>query len=131
MPKVPEPESFETLGKRYSQAEDRNALLAQISEEFQKIKTSSAIRITFQGDSLIVRYHCIEQFLDERSRVDLLTKEADKLLKDFVKYLKSEFKKRGGGILSLKEDKDRRKYDIQKINLNGRFQYTYQQVYDF
>lgn len=131
MPKAPEPQSFETQGQRYSQAEDRNALLGQIASDFERERPSVGVRVTFQSDEMIVKYHCFEQWLDDRRRVESLTEEADKYLREFIKHLKSEFRKRGGGKLSMSEDKDRRGYDIQKVSLNGRFYFTYQQVYSF
>lgn len=129
MPKPKPPESYETQGNGYVQANDRNALIQQVSSEIARDKPSGGVRVSFQGEDVIVRYHCVERLLDDRTRVEALTKESEKFLKGFVKELKSEYRKRSGSTISMTEIKDRRNYTIQKVSLNGSFYFVYQQVF--
>lgn len=123
-------QSYETQGTPYLQSEDRNALIAQISKDMPRQSPSAGILVSFSGNELHVKYHCYEMHLCDRSRVDGLREESEKLLRDFVRELKKEYKKRAHSVLKMKEMKDRHDYSVQKISLNERFYFVLWQIYE-
>lgn len=129
MPKPIEPESFEAQGTRYEQAEDRISLIHQVVKDKEREQPSVGVVASTQGNYLYLKYHCYETFLGDRARLDALIKEAEKHMKEFVKYLKAEYKKRSGKTLSLSEDKEKRDYSVQKVSLNERYYFVYVQAF--
>jgi hypothetical protein len=122
-------ESFEVQGTAYLQEEDRNALIQQVSEELIASSPSFGYKVKFHGeDQMTVVYHCFE--MDLPSRIQIVEEQADKLLKDWEKYIKKEFKKRGGGTLKMKEVKDLRDRNIEKVSLNNRYYFRASRTYD-
>ena len=123
-------ESYEVQGTPYEQKNDRNSLIAQIVRERVKDVPTVGILVSFEGNTMKVRYHCYETYLADRKKVDALYKEAEKHIRDFVKELKSEYRKRSKAALTATEIKERRDYSVQKVSLNDRYYFVSQQVYD-
>lgn len=130
MPKQAKPESFEVQGdKGYSQSSDVNALIAQITKDFQRETPNCAIVVTFQADEALFRVHCYEQYLDDRTRLEAVYEAVCDTMKQFVTHLKKEFSRLGGGKLKMTENKSLRDRFVNKVSLNGRFELVGRWVY--
>lgn len=123
-------ESFETSGEAYDQKFDRTALIKQIEQDIPSPTPSSKFKLKLSGTRLVISYHCIETYLSDRSRVESLYKESEKLIKDYVKEFKKEYKKRSKKALKMTEVKEGRDYSVEKWSLNERYYFTSFQVYD-
>ena len=121
-------EGFEVQGTPYLQEKDRNALINQINEELIAGSPSYGYRVRFESDHVTVTYHCFE--MDLPLRIKIVDEQSEKLLRDWEKHIKKEFKARGGGSLKLKEDKKLRNYSVEKVSLNNRYYFRSSRTYD-
>ena len=53
-------ESFEAQGKRYDQAEDRPALIAQIFQDMGRNNPAACVFVKQAGDRITVYYKCVD-----------------------------------------------------------------------
>ena len=121
-------ESFEVQGAPYLQKDDRNALVAQVSEELISKNPAYGFKVRFQGeDEVIVTYHSYE--MDLQLRMQEVESQADGLFKEWVKQVKKEYKSQGGGTLKLKEDKDQHATSVEKVGLNNRYYFRSSKTY--
>ena len=115
-------ESFEVQGTQYLQKDDRNALLAQVSEDLISNNPAYGFKVRFQGDDeVVVTYHSYE--MDLQLRMKEVEGQADDLFKEWLKLVKKEYKAQGGGTLKMKEDKSQHSTSIEKVGLNNRYYY--------
>lgn len=115
-------ESFEVQGTPYLQKDDRNSLLAQVSEDLISDNPSYGFKVRFQGDDeVVVTYSSYE--MDLQLRMQEVDGQADSLFKEWVKQVKKAYKAEGGGTLKLKEDKAAHTTSVEKVSLNNRYLY--------
>lgn len=119
------PESFEV--QEYNDVREpyeTYKVLKQILEDHKKDYpvTSSAFRIQFVGDQMKVYYTCLEVSLPHRMAE--VEKQAADAHKDFLKYVKKEFKSRTKHVLDCSEQKDQADYSVQKVSLNERYYFS-------
>ena len=118
------PESFEV--QEYNDVRepyDTYRVLKQIVQDHgvDNPVTSHAFRVQFVGDQAKVYYTCLEVSLPHRMAE--VEKQASDAHRDFLRYLKKEFKSRTKHILDIKEQKDQADYSVQKVSLNERYYY--------
>ena len=119
------PESFEV--QEYNDVREpyeTYRVLKQILSDYQNENpvVSSAFRIQFVGDQMKVFYTCLEVSLPHRMAE--VEKQANDAHKDFLRHMKSEFKKRTKHPLTATEQKDMADYSVQKVNLNERYYFS-------
>ena len=56
--------------------------------------------------------------------------EMSKLMDEYVRLLKKRVREMGGGTVKMKELKDRRGFDRQKISQNDRWEIDYRRTYE-
>lgn len=121
-------ESYEVQGTGYLQEDDRDALINQISEDLITKNPTYGYKVKFHGDSqLTVTFHSFE--MDLPQRMQIVDEQSENLLKEWEKYLKKEFKARGGGTLKMKEDKSFRSTSVEKVSLNSRYYFRSSRTY--
>lgn len=119
------PESFEV--QEYNDVREpyeTYKVLKQILEDHKKDHpvTSQAFRIQFVGDQMKVYYTTLESMLPHRMAE--VEKDAAAAHKDFLKYIKKEFKSRLKRTLECSEQKDQADYSVQKVSLNERYYFS-------
>jgi NADH:ubiquinone oxidoreductase subunit D len=118
------PESFEV--QEYNDVRepyDTYKVLKQIVQDRKDEDhvTTHSIRVDFVGDQMKVFYQCYEMMLPHRMAE--VEKQASDAHREFLSYLKKEFKKRAKHPLSVTEQKDLADYTVQKVSLNERYYY--------
>ncbi len=119
------PESFEV--QEYNDVRepyDMYRVLKQIVEDHKKDcpVTSQAFRIQFVGDQMKVYFTTLETMLPHRmAEVEKVAADSHR---DFLKYIKKEFKSRTKRVLDCKEQKDQADYSVQKVSLNERYYFS-------
>lgn len=131
MAKPKDPESFETAGTRYNQAEDPIARLGQAAADYKSPDPSRNFRIKMGGDRFTVHCMCYERGLGDFGRLQLQLQAMSKLTDDYIKELKKRYRELGGGALKIKELKDLRGFDRDKVSLNDRWMIVYRRTYKF
>lgn len=126
---MPSVESFEVQGKQYLQTEDKISLINQIAEELIPKNASYGFTVKFHNeDQMTVTYQSTE--IDLQHRFKEVEEQANKYLSEWEKYIKKEFKSRGGGTLKLKEKKDLRQAGHQRVSINARYHISYSRTYE-
>lgn len=130
MPRLPEPKSFDVAGERYDRSDDIRSLLMSAAHAYVSPDPSIGLNISLSGDHLVIKFVCHDRSLDDRRRLDGMMDSAEKVIKDYVSYLKKEVRANGGGSPKFKEIKDRRDYSVNKISLNDRWQLMVTRVFE-
>lgn len=130
MAKPKDAESFDVAGKRYRQHEDPLACLAQAAADYVSPDPTRNVRVQIQGDRATVKCMTTGQGLDDFTRLQLHLQAMSKLTDDYVKLLKKRVREMGGGKIDMKELRDERGFDRQKISLNGRYEIVYRRTYE-
>jgi hypothetical protein len=129
-----EPETFEVT--EYSPAElDTAQAYKVIRQFFSELKYDQgfgagrdAVWADMSGDQLKVHYHAYEMYLPQR--LEQVQDEARQYVSKALSALKSEFKKRTGRTLKLKEVPALGDYAIEKVSLNERYYFRCWRFYD-
>lgn len=130
MPKPKDAESYEVAGTAYRQHEDPIAVLGQALADYNTPNASRNYTWRINGNQVTLYCHCYERGLGDPGRraaqVDAMSKAMDK----FVSGLKKQHREISGKVLSLKEKKAARGYDLQKISMNDRWSIVYRRTYE-
>ena len=129
-----EPEGFEIT--EYSPAAlDTAEAYKVIRQYFSELKYDhgfgpgkDAVWADMSGDKLKVHYHAYEMYLPQR--LEQVQDESKQFINKACSALKSEFKKRTGKALTLKEDPKLSDYTVEKVSLNERYYYRCWRFYD-
>ena len=78
----------------------------------------------------MVRCHSYEQGLGDMTRLQGYLQEVNKLTDEYLRLLKKRVREMGGGTIKLKELKDLRSFDRQKISLNDRWDLVVRRTYE-
>lgn len=130
MPKPKDPESYEVAGDAYRQHEDPIAHLGQCLADYVTPDPTRNFTHRINGNLVTIYMHCHERGLGDTARraaqVDAMSKASDA----FIKELKKRYRETGGGTLELKERKQLRGYELQKVSLNDRWSIVYRRTYE-
>lgn len=130
MPKPKDPQSYEVAGTSYRQHEHPSSLLKQAFADYRTPDPSRNFTHRMNGNIVTIYCHCHERGLGEETRLHMQIDAMSKLTDDFVKNLKKRYKEMGGGTLSMKEKKEARGYDRQKVSLSDRWDIVYRRTYE-
>ena len=125
-----EPKSFEVTEYSKGAIDPRKKLSAvyQIAQDKERDSPTFGVRVALAGNLLRVYYQAYEMCAPVRMRE--IESAARESLNEFVKYLKKEFKSKMKQALSLKEQKEKADYTIQKTSLNERYMCTFWRFYE-
>ncbi len=126
-----EPESFEKTdyGHEGSDEYDKLAAIKQVASEIVKANPHHGFLVEFvEGDKLKVTYVTMEVSLP--SKITAVQEQARKLMSEFIKTLKADFRKKTKKTLTLKELKDRQDYAVEKVSLNERYYFRQWNIYE-
>lgn len=130
MPKPKDPESYDVAGTAYCQYEDPLATLEQAFRDYRTPDPSRNFTHRTQGNQVTIYCHCHERGLGDPGRRALQVDAMSKLMDEFLKGLKKRHRELGGGTIDMKERKDLRGYDLQKVSLNDRWDIVYRRTYE-
>ncbi len=130
MAKPKDAEGFEVAGTRYRQHDDVMSMLVQAARDYVTPVPSRNFTIKVMGDRVTVGCHCYEQGMGDFARLQEQLQAMGKLMDEYVKLLKRRIRETGGGTLKMKELKDLRGYDRQKVSLNDRWDIVYRRTYE-
>lgn len=130
MPKPKDAEGFDVAGTRYRQHENALSMLVQAARDYVTPVPSRNFSISVAGDRILVRCNTYEQGMGEFVRLQGHLQAISKLTDEYVRLMKKRVREMGGGTLKLKELKDLRGFDRQKISLNDRWDVTYRRTYE-
>lgn len=105
-----------------------SGVVKQIFIELQRTRPNIAIWADMQGDLLKLHYKAYVMHLPVRLKQ--VEEEANGLMKEAMKHLKSEFKSKTKADLKVVEKKDLANYTVEKVSLNERYYYTRWCVYE-
>lgn len=129
MPKQKTESGFDVLGVGFDQSKDRFATLYQICSDYVSSNPNVGFFPRVNGDLVTIVCKINEIGLDEPSRRNLIIGEVSRIFDRFISGLNQQFRKRKAGKLDLEESKELRKYNIQKVSLNDRWELTYQRTF--
>lgn len=130
MPKPKDPESFDVAGTAFRQHEDPRSSLAQAFADYKTAIPTRNFTKRINGNSITIYCHVHEQGLDDPSKRASVVDACSKAMDKFVSGLKKRHREMGAGTLDLKEVKNARGYDIQKVSLNDRWELVYRRTYE-
>jgi hypothetical protein len=130
MAKPKDAEGFEVAGTPYRQSEDKVAVLKQAFSDYRTPDPSRNFTHRIAGNNVTIYYHVHERGLGDPGKRAMIVAEMVKGMTAFTKELKKKFRERGGGTLDMKEDKQGRGYDLQKVSLNDRWDIIYRQTFE-
>lgn len=114
------PESFEiTDYGADDEVNERVSVIGQIVKEKASESPAWSILVSFEGQNMVLKYHCFEMKLP--SRVREVHDNAEAMLRETLSHVKKEFKKRTKKVLTAKEIKERAGHTVQKVSLNERY----------
>lgn len=130
MAKPKDAEGYEVAGTGYRQHEDKLATLKQAFSDYRTPDPSRNFTHRISGNQVTIYLHCHERGLGDPGKRAMYVADMVKLMGSFLKELKKKFRERGGGSLDLKENKQARGYDLQKVSLNDRWDIVYRQTFE-
>lgn len=130
MPKPKDAQSFEVNGTAYKQHEDDLSLLKQASVDYVTPDMSRNFKLSMGGNRVTVYCMCYERGLGDFGRCQLQLQSMSKLMDEYLRSLKKRVRELGGGALKMKELKDLRGYEKDRVSLNDRWMINYHRTYE-
>lgn len=111
-----------------NEAYAKYSAIYQIMQDKEREAPNCGVRVSFVGNMLKLYYHCYEMHLPTRMKE--VTDESETMIREALKYIKKELKKRKLGAIDFKEDKSLANYTVQKVSLNERYYAVFWKFYE-